>query len=494
MDRLLVVSDLNASSLATLAPLLVLAGGALLTLATLVVHRSRHLVAALTALCAVGSATAVFVVAGRAPVRVTALLIVDGFALFYVLLVCGVTLAVTLLLHAHLGRRPALGEEAFVLLLLAASGAAALLMSAHMAALVLGLETLSVALYGLIGGARGRLQVEAALKYLVLAGVSSALLLFGLALLYHAAGTTDLLRLMATLDSGSPWPTAAVAGTALVLAGAAFKLALVPLHAWAPEVYQGAPLPVTALLATLSKGAVLALLVRLTAGLEADQQPALLWMLAALALASMLCGNLLALKQQNLKRMLAYSSVAHMGYALLALVAGGAAGVMAVGYYLSAYVVTVLAAFGVMSAVCGPGAEGADHLETYRGLLWRRPALAGLLCASMLSLAGMPLTAGFAGKLFVLAASVGAARWTLALGLVLGSVISLYYYLRVVFTLAARPDEAPLPPPGSAPRSASNERTPVPTVALLAVLAVLLVWLGVYPETLAGILAVTIHG
>jgi NADH-quinone oxidoreductase subunit N len=255
------------------------------------------------------------------------------------------------------------------------------------------------------------------------------------------------------------------------MVGVGFKLALVPFHMWTADVYEGAPVPVTAYVATVSKAAVVALLIRLLAA-AGTSTPQMTGLMSLLAGASIIAGNLLALRQDNVKRLLAYSSIAHMGYLMIAVIAGGADGAEAAAFYLAAYLPTTLAAFGVVT-VLSSGKRDCDRLDDYIGLGGRRPFLAGILTVTMLSLAGIPLTAGFIGKFLVLGAGVGAGQWALSLILVLGSVISIYYYLRVVVAMYMR----------AAPDGASQPTTRVPltAAAILAALLAAILWLGVWP-------------
>jgi NADH-quinone oxidoreductase subunit N len=288
--------------------------------------------------------------------------------------------------------------------------------------------------------------------------------------------------------SGAPGPLL-TAGLSLLIIGIGFKLALVPFHMWTPDVYQGAPVPATAFVASVSKGAVFALLLRYFSAIGVDRFFPLMLIFSLIAIASMLAGNLLALRQNNLKRLLAYSSIAHLGYALVGLLAGGPLAAVAVTYYLVAYMVTILGAFGVVAVLSSEGRD-AEEIEDTRGLYWRSPWLAALLTAMLFSLAGIPLTAGFVGKFYVLAAGVRSERWILVLTLVLGSAIGIYYYLRVVVAIYATPTDFTSPRASTSPRAA-------PALALggglaLAALVLLLVWLGVYPAPLIHLIRQTI--
>jgi len=430
----------------------------------------------------VGVAATLPLAAQEAPVHVGDVLLIDRFALLYAGLLVAATFAVVLLGKRFWDRRlaePASESgELYVLLVTSLLGGMVLVAATHLVTFFLGLETLSVGLYTLIAYRRqGERSTEAGLKYLILAGASSAFMLFGMALLYAALGTMNLKEMVARstgmgqgLDS-----VLALGGLALVLVGIGFKLALVPFHLWTPDVYEGAPAPVTAFVATVSKGAVFGLLLRWSATAGAAWGHPLLVMLAPVAVASMIAGNLLALFQSNLKRLLAYSSIAHLGYALVALLAlptAGGVAAEAVTFYLAAYFVTILGAFGLVAALSGTDGE-AETIEQVRGLFWRRPWLAALLTAMLLSLAGIPLTAGFVAKFYAAAAAVEGARWVLVLVLAVTSAIGLFYYLRVVVMMFANVDETA--PPKRLPAVA-----PAAGLALIA-LAALLVWLGTWP-------------
>src|SRR6185369_14212496 len=215
-------------------------------------------------------------------------------------------------------------------------------------------------------------------------------------------------------------------GIALIITGFGFKLALVPFHFWTPDVYQGAPAPIAAYVATVSKGAMFALLLRFIGTSAANAYTAVPAIFTIIAISSMFAGNILALLQNNVKRILAYSSIAHLGYILVAFLAGGQLGALAVTFYLVAYFVTILGAFGVVT-VLSSGNRDAENLEDYRGLFWRRPALATVFTVMLLSLAGIPITAGFIGKFYILAAGASSAMWALVVMLVVTSAVGLFY-------------------------------------------------------------------
>ena len=226
-------------------------------------------------------------------------------------------------------------------------------------------------------------------------------------------------------------------GIVMLLVGVGFKLAVVPFHMWTPDVYQGAPAPVGAYVATVSKGAVFALLLRYFRPVSLDPGSTLFLVFAAVAIASMVAGNLLALRQDNVKRILAYSSIAHLGYLLVAFLASGERAAIAVTFYLVAYFATTLAAFGVIT-VLSPAGRDADLMLDYRGLGARRPVLAAIFAVALFSLAGMPLTMGFIGKFYLVTAGAGSALWALVIVLVVTSTIGLYYYTRLIVAMYVR--------------------------------------------------------
>jgi NADH-quinone oxidoreductase subunit N len=469
---------MTPADLMALLPMLVLTV-TIVAMMLVIAFRRNHALTAGFALAGIGAALASILGAWSvAPRAVTPLLVIDGYALFYTGLLLAATFGVVVLTYSYLERHDAIHEEFYVLLLLAALGTTVLAASNHFAALFLGLELLSVSLYGLIAYLPGsERSLEAGIKYLILAAASAAFLLFGMALVYADQGTMAFDRITQAASA----PTVLfLGGLAMLIVGLGFKLAVVPFHLWTPDVYEGAPAPVTAFVATVSKGGAFAVVLRLFAPADFGSFTPLYVVFGIMAAASMLAGNLLALLQNNVKRILAYSSIAHLGYLLVALVAGGDLAVAAVTFYLVAYFVTTLSAFGLVTVLSGAERD-ADSLDAYRGLFWRRPWLAAVLAASLFSLAGIPLTAGFVAKFYVLAAGVGSALWWLVLVLVVGSAIGLYYYLRVVVVMYQQPQ--PLEE-----RSVIAAPLPLAAGLVLALLMLLLVWLGVYPTPLLDVI------
>lgn len=417
-----------------------------------------------------------------APQQVTPLLLIDKFACYYMALVLAASLACITLIHAYLGGESGKGypgnrEELYLLVLLSAAGGLVLVSAQHLASLFIGLELLSVPTYGMIAYAFfNKRSLEAGIKYMVLSAAGSAFLLFGMALLYAESGNLAFADIGISLVRESS--QLVQIGIGMMLIGLAFKLSLVPFHLWTPDVYEGAPAPVAAFLATASKVAVFAVLLRLYQMSPAMSGGWLNELLTLIAIASILFGNLLALLQNNLKRLLGYSSIAHFGYLLVALVASKGLAVEAVGVYLATYVLTSLGAFGVITLMSTPySGRDADALYEYRGLFWRRPYLTAVLTVMMLSLAGIPLTAGFIGKFYVIAAGVEAQLWWLLGAMVLGSAIGVFYYLRVMVTLFMRE-------PNLHRHDAPFDWGQRAGGIMLLVVALLAFFLGVYPQPL----------
>lgn len=399
-------------------------------------------------------------------------LVVDPLGRFvdtYVLVAAALAL---LMADPYLKRTQARFGEFFGLLLWAAVGAMTMAKANHLLVVFVGLELLSIALYALNAFHRDSLlSLEAGWKYLVVGAFSSAVFLFGAALLYGATGTLSLPEL---LERPLPQPFMAVAGLALLVSALAFKLALFPFHAWAPDVYQGAPTPVTAFLSVVPKGAALVVLARLVA-LAAPQSLSPRWTaaLAALAVGSMILGNLAAIAQRDIKRMLAYSGIAHMGYALVGVVAFGPEGLSAVLVYLAAYTFMNMAAFAAVSAFSEN--EEEPHLITdLAGQGWERPMIAFALSVAMFALAGIPPTVGFLGKFLAFRAAVHQNLVWLAVVGVLASLVSVFYYVRVVYYLYMKP----LPKR----RPAFSQPWPVRLLGMVSLLGMVL--LGIFPRAL----------
>jgi NADH-quinone oxidoreductase subunit N len=366
----------------------------------------------------------------------------DRFANFAIAVVSLGSLLSCLLSYYFLRELKIDHGEYYALVLLATSGMILLVSAVDLIAVFLGIELLSIPIYVLAGFDRRKLRSnESALKYFLVGSFASAILLYGMALLYGATGSTDFAAIRKSFD---PSNTLAALGLALVVVGFTFKISAVPFHQWTPDVYEGAPTSVTAFMSVTVKVAAFAGLMRIVVDAFGGGHMGLrdvLWWLAA---ATMIVGNVMAVIQENVKRLLAYSSVAHAGYLLMGLVAGTQAAWAAMLFYLLAYLFTNLGAFGVMIALAHRG-QDADRIEDFTGLARTRPALAALMTLFLVSLAGIPGTAGFIGKLQVFLAAVREGYVGLTIIAVLTSLVSVYYYLRLPVVMYMREPGAELP-------------------------------------------------
>lgn len=358
---------------------------------------------------------------------------------FFSLLLLMVGISVALLQGPYMGPNcKEVAEEFYLLLLLSCLGAMLLVMSRHVGSVILSIELMSLSMLAILAYNRERkLALEGAMKFLLLSGAATSVLLIGFALMYASSGQLILVDMLQ-----SPMGLLAKSGFVLVLAGLAFKLSLVPLHFWTPDVYQGAPVNSTLLLTSLSKAAVFALFIKLILHVPTEFEADMVRMLSWMAIASMLLGNWLALQQRSLKRLMAYSAIAHMGYVLVA-------GVIAMGidhslvlegvsYYLLAYLVASILIFAVLTLLSRlDDQQDLDDLSQLQGLFWQHPWLASIMTIAFLSLAGMPITIGFIGKFYLLTLAVKLSAWWLVAAMLVGSAVGLYYYLRVIFTLFA---------------------------------------------------------
>ena len=372
------------------------------------------------------------------------MLVVDGFALFLNVVIGGATALVLLLSVGYLPRLGVEPGEYYALILFATVGMMLMAAGTDLLVIFLALELMSLSLYVLAGTFRTRPEGnEAALKYFLLGAFASGFFLYGIALLYGATGTTNLERLGVALAApGAARDPMVLAGLALLLVGFGFKTSAVPFHQWAPDVYQGAPTTVAALIATGSKAAAFGALLRVLVAMRLLQAD---WVMAfwVLAVLTMTVGNVVALVQSNVKRLLAYSSVAHVGYMLVGLAAGLYPGAPAVLFYLGVYAVASVGAFGTILLLEREGEEAVD-LAAYGGLAARHPILAFGLTVFLLALIGMPPTAGFVGKFYLFSAAIQRGLVGLAVIAVLNSVVAAYYYLRlIVYMYMREPEGAP---------------------------------------------------
>jgi NADH-quinone oxidoreductase subunit N len=360
-----------------------------------------------------------------------------GYAHFFAMVFTGSGALTVLLSRSYTAREGIEHGEYYALILFAVAGMMLMAGAADLIILFLGLELMSISFYILAGFARRRVTSnEAALKYFLLGAFSTGFLLYGIALLYGSTGTTNIAAIVAKAGSlpGSPL---FLVGLGLVLIGFAFKIAAVPFHMWVPDVYEGSPTTVSAFMSTGGKAAAFSAILLIFAPRVVEQTWHIREILAVVAALSMVVGNVIAIAQTNLKRMLAYSSIAHAGYILTGVVAANTYGAQGVLYYLTAYTVMNIGAFGVLSVLEKEDGKGLTFDE-YTGLSSSKPLVAALMALFMFSLAGIPPFAGFFGKYYVFAGAVEAGFTWLAIVGVLMSVVSAYYYLRLVVVMYFR--------------------------------------------------------
>jgi NADH-quinone oxidoreductase subunit N len=396
----------------------------------------------------------------------------DTFALFFEILFAVLGILTVAVSHPYLRRRGLLEGEFHILILAAVIGMMVLASATSLVTVFLGLELLSIALYIACGFARGETRSqEAAAKYLLIGGFASAFVVYGMALIYGGSGTTVIPEIATRLQTSSSGNSLILLGIVLMGVGFAFKVSAAPFHMWTPDVYQGAPIPVTAFMSVGTKAAAFAMIIRVFAGGLPHLAPEWQALLAFVAATSMIVGNLMAITQSSLKRLLAYSGVAQAGYVLIGVIAGGQSGLAAVLFYLFVYMFMNFGAFAVVTLLAGPEGD-RDRLSDLNGLYKRSPLMAILMTVFMLSLAGFPPFVGFFGKLFLFTAGVSAGYTWLVVVAVLMSVVSVYYYVRVL-----------IPVWSPSTRTDRVESSPSSTMAIVISGALSLV-LGLYPTTL----------
>lgn len=408
------------------------------------------------------------------------MLVVDQFAVFFKFLVLIASALALMMSTGYLDRAGYSGGEFAALVLFADLGMFVMASGANLASLYVGLELMALSVYVLVGYFKLDVKSnEGAVKYFVLGAASSATLLYGISLIYGTTGSLDLETIRTGLAQGPNQNILLLLGIALVAFGMLFKVAAVPFHVWTPDAYEGAPTPVTAFISVAPKAVAFAMFLRLFAGTfagEVDHWRMLLWIASA---ATMIYGNVAALTQTNVKRMLAYSSIAHAGYALMGLVAASDAGTWAVLMYMAVYTFMNLGAFGFVILLESKGFAG-ETIEDFSGLSRRHPVAAAGMLIFMLGLAGIPPTAGFMGKLYLWAATVEAGYIVLALISVIMSAVSLFYYFRIVVQMYLKDGEAE----DESPAEMLKDRW---TDAAIAVCAVMTLAIGVWPAPLVGL-------
>ncbi len=459
-----------------LTPFLIIALAPVMIMIVISILRNYKVVYCFSVFALLAAFASIFFILPQIPHNIEPLFIIDVYSLFFLGIIIIAALLVTFLSYDYISKLEGVKEEYYIVLFTSTLGAALLAVANHFILFFLGIETLSISLYILIAFQRSKSNsIEAGIKYLILASVSSAFLLFGMALIYMEFGTMQFTAIITLLGAGGQLSPLVITGFGMMLVGIGFKLALVPFHMWTPDVYQGAPAPVSAYVATVSKGSVMAVLIRFFFNIRGFDNQYLFISISAIAILSMFVGNILAIRQTNIKRLLGYSSIANMGYLIIILLTGSSKGIQASIFYLISYIVTTIGAFGVVSLLSTKEHE-AEKSEDFRGLFWKRPWIAIVFTLSLLSLAGIPVTAGFIAKFYVILEGMKAGLMVLIISMIINSVIGLYYYLRIITTLFSLPTDTKLPE-----LSFTGNFT-------LAIVAVSILILGIYPGWLINII------
>ncbi|WP_297425935.1 NADH-quinone oxidoreductase subunit NuoN [uncultured Acinetobacter sp.] len=439
---------MSFSELMPLAPVMIVGLTAIVAMLLTAIKRNHNLVATAAVMGLNLSAIYLLVMlfgSSFAPSNVMGMFMVDQFTVLYQLIAVVAALACCTLSHAYIEGYKDHREELYLLMLFSVAGAMLMVASSHYASFFISLELMSIPVYGMLAYTHQRTKsLEAGVKYLVLSATASAMLLMGMAYIYAYTGSLSFYDSVQALIENISQPMV-ILGLGLIIFAVAFKLSLAPFHKWTPDVYAGAPAPMATFLATAAKVATIGLFVRYLLTSGAILIDSIVTILTILAVLSIVVGNLLAVKQVNLKRILAYSSIAHFGYLLIGLISMTYASLGNVSVYVITYVLTTIGAFGAIALMSSPynNLDEAESLADYRGLFWRRPVLTAVLTVMMLSLAGIPLTAGFIGKFLVIMAAVTTQHWFLAAMIIVGSGIGLYYYLRVMVVMYMTPPETP---------------------------------------------------
>ncbi|MGP4123382.1 MAG: NADH-quinone oxidoreductase subunit NuoN [Sodalis sp. (in: enterobacteria)] len=472
---------ITPQQLIALLPLLIVGLTVVVVMLYIALRRNHFINATLTVLGLNLALLSLWFVGQNGPIDVTPLMRIDGFSMLYTGLVLMASLTTSTLAYAWLAGYPGNRDEFYLLVLIATMGGILLAGANHLAALFLGIELISLPLFGMVGYAfRQKHSLEASLKYTLLSATASSFLLFGIALVYSGTGQLSFAGISHTLNDGMLTQPLLLAGLGMMIVGLGFKLSLVPFHLWTPDVYQGAPAPASTFLATASKIAIFAVVMRLFLYAPVTPNQVVRLVLTIIAFASMLFGNLMALSQSNIKRVLGYSSISHLGYLLVGLIAvqSHTLALETVGVYLAGYVFASLGAFGVVSLMSSPyTGEDADSLYFYRGLFWCKPLLSSVLTVMILSLAGIPMTLGFIGKFYVIALSVDSHLGWLTGAVVASSAIGLFYYLRIIVSLY-------LSPPEKLRRDTPSNWALSAGGILILISSLLVLLLGLYPQPL----------
>jgi len=455
-----------------LTPLMIIAAAPIIMMVVIAFRRTYKVIYGFCLLAFLASFFSNFLLLPVIPHPLSSLLITDGFSIILSGIITLAAIVIIIFSYDYLLYQESEKEEYFIILFTATLGSLILVAANSFVSLFLGLEMLSISLYILVAYRRARdHSIEAGVKYLVLASVSSAFLLFGMGLIYTDTGSLEFAKIAMVIGSSGYSTPLLLTGAAMMMVGLGFKLALAPFHMWTPDVYQGAPVPVAAFIATVSKGAVMAIFLRFFYAIKGFDNHNFILMITAIAILSMFAGNLLAIRQQNIKRILAYSSISNMGYLLVTLLITRGDGISAAIFYIISYIITSLGAFGVITLLSDQKHD-AEMVKDYAGLFWKRPWIAMGFTIALLSLAGIPLTTGFMAKFYIVFTGINSNLWLLVISLAINSVIGLYYYLRVIAAMFSDGNDKELP------------RISMTGQVALSIITICIIWLGILPQSI----------
>jgi NADH-quinone oxidoreductase subunit N len=469
------------SQLPAITPFTVIFVTIIVILLVIPFYRNHKLIAYLSLLGLIIASISFFNLSNKLPFWANNMIFISSFSSYYIRLILIAAILINIMSIGYFDQVEEQREEFYLFLQVAVLGTMTMVSSLHFAVFFISLELLSIPLYIMIGYIRNNPSgVEASIKYLILAAMSSSVLLFGIALIYLVTGTLNIFKVVYFLNS-MPYPSLiCIVGIAMIITAIGFKLSLFPFHMWTPDVYQGAPAPVTAFLATISKGGVFVLVINLFANINLQSGKVIVITLIVISALSMFTGNLLALRQNSIKRLLACSSIAHMGYLLIPIIVGGIAGIRSAMFYLSVYFIATIGVFSVITILANKGKE-IDSIDDFKGLYYRNKWLAIIFITMIFSFAGMPLTAGFISKFYILMVGVLNAQWLLLWVLIINSAIGLYYYLKVVFLVFK---------PANENQSSEPILIPIGSSIVLTISLMVIIWIGIAPNELVKIIHV----
>ncbi|MXP50885.1 NADH-quinone oxidoreductase subunit NuoN [Pantoea sp. SoEX] len=468
---------------------LIIIGSTIFILLILISWQRNHLFTVLlTCICLGLSYSSLYFVSKVSDIDIMSLLCADSYSIFYITLIIISSLYITILGYIWLNSFIDNKEEFYILLLISTLGAIILSSTNNFITLFLGIELLSLPLFGLICyDFQKKLSIEASIKYTILSAVASSLLLFGMALIYTSCGSFNFLLIGEKIISNLIKEPLLLIGFVMVITTIAFKLSLIPFHLWTPDVYQGAPASISAFMSTVGKISIFSVFTRLFIYIPITNSTKITHILVIIALMSIVLGNIMAMFQKNIKRLLGYSSISHFGYLLISLITvqSNKLSLESSQIYIVSYIIGILGIFGVIVLISRENyknnSSDTDLIQHYSGLFWSNPILCIIMTIMMISLAGIPMTVGFIGKFYITSLSIATHLWWLTGGIIISSVIGVYYYLRITLSLYQYS-------PKIKNANISNNWICTPLGIILITNTFLTILLGIYPKPLINLI------